>query len=115
MRDCGKICVLGTNYRIMLQKVEENSKLEGNNGIAELYNREVIVRTGYESDPLTFENIESFKHKVLTHELFHAIFHEAGHDDYCEDEKLVNALAVMWPKIKAVMDSASLVDLSHVE
>ena len=45
MRDCGKICVLGTNYRIMLQKVEENSKLEGNNGIAELYNREVIVRT----------------------------------------------------------------------
>lgn len=107
----GNINILGTKYTISVCTEEERPKLCDDNGMAELYNRELVVRVGYEGDPRVYENVESFKHKVLRHECFHAIFHEAGHDDYCEDEKLVNALAVMWPKIKRVMETADSIDL----
>ena len=107
----GTINILGTDYKISVCTEEERPKFGDNNGMAELYNRELVVRVGYEDDPEVFDNVEAFKHKVLRHECFHAIFHEAGHADYCEDEKLVNALAVMWPKIKRIMEAADSMDL----
>lgn len=107
----GTINILGTDYLISVCSEEERPKLDDNNGMAELYSHELVVKTGYEDDPQTFSNVEGYKHKVLRHECFHALFHEAGHDDYCNDEKLVNALAVMWPKIKRIMEAADSMDL----
>lgn len=111
----GTINILGTDYAISVCTAEERPKFRNNNGMAELYNRELVVQVGYEDDPEVFDNVEAFKHKVLRHECFHAIFHEAGHYNYCEDEKLVNALAVMWPKIKCIIEQAEAIDLTPEE
>ena len=44
--------------------------------------------------------------KTVRHELFHAIFHEAGLDCYAEDEVLVDALAILFPKIEQLIKEA---------
>lgn len=104
----GNVNVFGTDYMIRVKTEEQEPKLKecDANGLAELYAKEIIIRTGYENEPTVYKNVEEFKLKVLRHELFHAIFHELGHDDYCEDEKLVNMLAVTYPKIEEIMQRA---------
>lgn len=100
------IDILGTPYNIKFQTESENPKLStlNANGLAELYSKELIIRTGYEDDLNSFKNITKFREKVLRHEIIHAIFHESGLDCYGDDETLVNFLALQFPKMQAIMD-----------
>lgn len=111
------IDILGTPYNIKFETDSENSKLSAldANGIAELYSKELIIRTGYEDDPKCFKNITDFREKVIMHEVFHAIFHECGLDCYGDDETLVNFLAVQYPKIERIMDSARKIHEEIIE
>jgi hypothetical protein len=49
---------------------------------------------------------ETFKAKVLRHEITHAFLHESGMQDYCDDEVLVDWLGIMIPKIVSAMKEA---------
>lgn len=99
------IDILGTPYNIKFQTPQENPKLDiaDANGLAELYSKELIIRTGYEDDPNSFNNVTEFREKVMRHEVIHAFFHECGLDIYSDDETLVNFLALQFPKLEAVM------------
>ena len=99
------IDILGTPYNIKFQTPQENPKLDtlDANGLAELYSKELIIRTGYEDNPQSFKNVTEFREKVMRHEVVHAIFHECGLDCYGDDETLVNFLALQFPKLEAVM------------
>lgn len=37
--------------------------------------------------------------ETLRHEVIHAFFHECGHDDYSNNEELVDCLAIQFPKL----------------
>jgi hypothetical protein len=98
------INILGTNYEIVEQTAADNPKLEDSNGICELWSKKIVL----DSDMLKpckmlVENPEQFKNKVLRHEIIHAFFSESGLPDYCNDETLVDYLAMQMPKIVKAM------------
>ena len=96
--------ILGVPYKVKVQTEIENPKLRGADGLCEFYSKEIILDTSPRNNEQAFNNIEEYYHKVLRHEAFHAILHEAGLDCYAEDEKLVDALAVLYPRITPVME-----------
>lgn len=111
------IDILGTPYNIKFQTSNENVKLDtlDANGLAELYSKELIIRTGYEDDPNSFKNITEFREKVLRHEVLHAFFHECGLDCYGDDKTLVNFLALQFPKMQAIMEKAKDIHKEVIE
>lgn len=109
------IDILGTPYNIKFNTEQEYPKLGNNNGLCELYSKEIIIKTGYEDNPNVFNNITDYREKVLRQEIIHAIFHECGLDNYCDDEVLVNFLAIQYPKIKGIMDKAHTIHNEIIE
>lgn len=107
-----KINILGTDYEILTQTEAENPKLEDANGLCEMYSHKIILRDIKET-PYCFENLESFKHKVLRHEIIHAFFAESGlrnNSDYAQNEELVDWIAIQLPKIVKVMSELDILD-----
>lgn len=100
-----KVNILGTEYEILTQKEEENSKLKEANGLCEMYSHKIVLRE-IEENPNNYENLEAYKRKVLRHEIIHAFFAESGlrsNSDYAENEELVDWIAIQFPKILKVM------------
>lgn len=109
------IDILGTPYNIKFMTEKENPKLNDCTGLAELYSKELIIKTGYEDDFNAYNNITAFREKVLRHEILHAIFHECGLTNYTEDEVLIDFLAVQYPKIQAIMEDVHKIHNEIVE
>jgi len=74
-------------------------------GYTELYSKEIVL-DNLSNHPMAVNNIIELKKKVLRHELFHAVFHECGLTNYCDDEVLVEFLAGQFPKIAKIMAEA---------
>lgn len=100
------INVLGADYEVCFQTEKDNPKLKGNDGLCEIYTKKIVLDTSNENDPDGYDNIQEYYNRVFRHELFHAIFAEAGFRDYLVDETLVDALAMLYPKIKEIMEKA---------
>lgn len=103
MRDNRTVAVLGETYWIWFDDVTETDRY----GDCDRYAKEINIYLK------TFDNEDSCKcidkviDKTVRHELIHAIFHEAGLDEYAEDETLVDCLAILYPKIEKIMESVS--------
>ena len=99
--------IFGTDYSVkQLFNEESPEKFEDANGYTELYSNEIIIRTGFENDKETYNNVDNFKLKVLRHELFHAIFYECGCPWYCDDENLVEFMSINFEKILRIIRKA---------
>lgn len=100
--------ILGTKYEVIEQTEAENAKLEDADGLSEFYSKQLIIEKKDGSGKLDWANFQEYKNHVLRHEIMHAVFAESGLMDYYRDETLVDYLAIMYPKIKAIMDKAGL-------
>ena len=107
--------VLGTKYQILVQTEEENPKLKDSNGLCEWISKKIIIDTSYQNEPNALEDIEGYIHKVLRHEAFHAFFAEMGIRSWMEDEDLIDALAMQYPKISGIMDYLDNLDIPMLE
>ena len=97
------ISILGTDYEI-IECDETQMQDKDNDGECDRYTKTIRINSdAFVGENLT-RNIKGAINKVIRHELFHAIFHEAGLDCYAEDEILVDALAILYPKIKKIME-----------
>lgn len=97
------INILGTDYDLIMA-YEKQMQDKDNDGECDRYAKVIrINKDAFEGENLT-DNIDEAMDKVIRHELFHAIFHEAGLDCYAEDEILVDALAILYPKIEKIME-----------
>ena len=102
--------VLGTEYKVVVQTPEENTKLEDANGLCEFWSKKIIIDIA-KPDRTTFENLEMFNQKVVRHEIVHAFFGESGLKEYMNDEVLVDWIAVQFPKmLKAFKELGVLED-----
>ena len=101
--------ILGQEYTILSQTEEENPKLVGADGIAELYSKKLVIDLTTFKD--SWENIEEYQKQVIRHEIIHAIFHEAGLTKYRGDEDLVDFLAVQFPKIEKLLNDHNITDI----
>ena len=97
-----KVNILGTDYEIKHLNETEYEKLKklNANGLAELYSKELIINSGMDDGSgKMYANFSEYEKKVVRHEIVHAFFHESGLQDYCEDEDLVDWMALQVPKI----------------
>lgn len=93
-----KIKVLGTEYEILVETANDNSKLEDANGLCEFWSKRLIIDIA-KPERTTYENLEAFNKKVLRHEIVHAFLGESGLKEYMGDEVLVDWIAVQFPKM----------------
>lgn len=105
-----KIKILGTEYSIKESDGNMDPKLMGANGYVELYSKEIIIAKK-EIHLNNVNNLRLFREKVLRHEMFHALFHEAGLKEYSSDEILIEFLAIQAPKITNILKELENLDL----
>ena len=108
--------VLGTNYLVMSQNKTQNPKLRDADGLCELYTKQIILDNSWDerTDEHNFDNMESYYHKVLRHEALHALFYEAGLSKYTNDEDLIDAIAILYPKMRDLLDSMDLMYIDDI-
>ena len=92
--------VLGTKYYIYFLP-ENEMQIEDADGYCERWSKEIFINEDAfnPNQPDIAKDVHLAKNKVIRHELIHAVFHEAGLRDYCEDETLIDALAILVPKM----------------
>lgn len=105
-KDVANINILGVNYKITLQTESENPKLEDNDGLCEIYAKQIILDTSCRNQKNNFDNMDDYYQRLIRHEIFHAIFAEIGNIEWCNDETLVDSLAMLYPRIEEIMKNA---------
>lgn len=112
---CGntmKIDILGTEYRIEIHKVSEDSYMEkkGLAGYCEEENKLIVVADMSEEKyfvGMDEKAQETYRKKTLRHEIMHAFLNESGLSDssnrfdgaWAKNEEMVDWLAIQAPKI----------------
>ena len=97
-----KISIFGEEWDILT--VSKDSMYDKDNyGECDRWVRVIRINKDLYSEDDTTDNVQECMAKVLRHEVFHAIFHEIGLECYAEDEILVDALAVIYPKIEKII------------
>lgn len=104
MNRIGNVNILGVDYEVLDDIEDNNPKLIDNSGLCELFTKKIILDVSDKDNKDAFDNMEEYYHKVLRHECFHAIFHEVGLRKYSGDEDLVDCLAILYPRIKQIME-----------
>lgn len=94
--------ILGTEYKLILD--DESLKEIDADGECRGYSK--VIRIRPLKDMLYGGASDDEKRKryneVLRHEVIHAFFNECGLDDYCNDEELVDWIAVQFLKMLKV-------------
>lgn len=110
--DTIKIDILGTEYRIEIHKVSEDSymKEKGLAGYCEEENKLIVVADMSEEKyfvGMDEKAQETYRKKTLRHEIMHAFLNESGLSDssnrfdgaWAKNEEMVDWLAIQAPKI----------------
>lgn len=91
-----KANILGTEYKIRFGYDSDEA-----DGEARFYKKEINLRPV--QDMLDDDSSDKEKRsrflEVFRHEVLHSILYEAGADEYARDEKLIDLLAILSPKI----------------
>lgn len=101
-----KIDVLGTSYDV--REMRELSEDDAD-GLCHPFTKRIEIRAASEIaksggiDDDTAENIQKY---IKRHELAHAFYHESGLRDWSEDEKMVDWLALQFPKMLSAFQKA---------
>lgn len=106
-----KQSILGTEYEIVSQTENENPKLIGADGLAELYEHKLIIDFTTGDSKNTWNNIDEYHKKVMRHEMIHAIFHESGLEKYQQDETLVDFLAQQYSKFEQLLNDKNITNI----
>ena len=106
--------VLGTIYKIGTASPSTNVKMKNAAGLCECYSKEIFLDTDENNYDEPMAGFDEYCHKTLRHEAFHAVFHEAGIKRYEDDEDLVEMLAILYPKIRKIMDEVDGLDISKI-
>lgn len=109
-----KVNILGTEYRIQASCEADNPKMQDAAGLCESYIQTIFIDNNEDNYKEPMAGFDAYCHRVLRHEAFHAIFHEAGCKRYNDDEDLIEMLAILYPKIKTIMETVDNLDISKI-
>lgn len=112
--------VLGTEYKILFQKISENEVLRKNHwaGCCNECLHEIVIADMTEEEyfpDMTNEEKNEYKKRTLRHEIIHAFLNESGltantlitQDGWAKNEEMVDWIAVQFPKIIEAFKSVS--------
>ena len=94
--------ILGTEYTITEDESLVNNDADG---LTRVFKHQIFVRP-YRNmlDANDSDNEKKACYReTIRHEIIHAFFKESGNEEYYIDEHLVQTLAVLYPKINAVL------------
>lgn len=118
-----KINILGTEYQIETHKVSEDSYLEENKFARYCGEEEKLIVVADMSEEKYFagmdkEGRETYRKRVLRHEIIHAFLNESGLSDssnqyagaWAKNEEMVDWFAIQSPKIFKVYSELGLLE-----
>jgi len=95
-----KINILGTDYNYVIVKHDDDSRLRGNDGFADFYEKTIGVASDYhEDEPHATRGLDMYRAKVKRHEIAHAFLFESGMEEWAHDEALIDWIAIQFPKL----------------
>ena len=107
-----KVNILGTEYKIITEKISENEILKKNHwaGCCNEYLHEIVIADMTEEEyfpDMTDKEKDEFRKCTLRHEIVHAFLNESGlsantliaQDGWAKNEEMVDWIAVQFPKI----------------
>ena len=98
-----KVNILGTEYDFAEGTKANNAKLYSSAGYCDNNSKEIRYDSDMEANhPDASNNPDAFLRYVKRHELIHAFLYESGWRDRCDDETLVDWIAIQFPKILKV-------------
>lgn len=107
------INILGTEYNLVKKTADEYQKLKlaDASGLFEAYSKEIIISKDiYSNTGTEYEKLNLFENKVIRHEIIHAFFYESGLQNYCDDEKLVDFIAIQFKKMYVAINSVNAIE-----
>lgn len=120
--DTMKIDILGTEYRIEIHKVSEDSYMEkkGLAGYCEEENKLIVIADMSEEKyfvGMDEKAQETYRKKTLRHEIMHAFLNESGLSDssnrfdgaWAKNEEMVDWLAIQTPKIYKTFQKLNII------
>ena len=122
-----KVNILGTEYRIEIHKVSEDSYLEKNELAGYCGEEEKLIVVADMSEEKYFAGMdekaqETYRKKTLRHEIMHAFLNESGLSDssnrfdsaWAKNEEMVDWFAIQSPKIFKVFVELGILDGNEV-
>ena len=103
-----EVNILGTQYKIFERTTQDDKLLQECDGYCDYSTKEIIVDAnnfGGIRDP---KNPKLYQNKVMRHEIIHAYFYESGLFDEFKDEKIVDWIAMQFPKIARLFSSLEI-------
>jgi len=99
-----KLNILGTTYTVIEGTAEQYPVLKDADGACDYTVKKIYIEDIKPADD-TVEDLDSYKAKVLRHEITHAFLCESGLDAYSRDELLVDWIAAQAPKMMEVFSA----------
>ncbi len=108
--------ILGTEYEINQQTLEENKAFEDCDGYCDPSVKKIFYRK-YENQPDSFDYLcrDDMQKKTLRHEIVHAFMYESGlwrnagvPGAWSMNEEMVDWIAIQFPKIAAVYEQLGI-------
>lgn len=95
-----KINILGTEYEVIDNAFNDDyPKLQELDGYCSFTTKKVVV-AAFEQELGTDEDVGVVRNQVMRHELTHAFLSESGMEEWSQNEKLVNWIAIQFPKLQ---------------
>lgn len=107
-----KVNVLGTEYKIIYSRKEDDEKLDDCNGYCEPAAKELHINSELFTDGKEYmKDVYLFGFKVVRHEIVHAFIEESGlaeSSGWARDEELIDWIAKQFPKIAKCFKTAEV-------
>lgn len=104
------VLVLGTPYQITEGTSVDYPGLQDCDGYCDTSTKTIVVSDMSESavSPNAKGDLDSYKRKVIRHELIHAFLYESGlsSNSWGEDEEIVDWIAIQFPKLVGLFTDA---------
>lgn len=97
--------ILGTEYNISYDL--DSKEADGRTAFYQKTIEIKPVEKMFDEDSTEEEKLNRYK-EVVRHELWHSTIFEGGHEEYAYDEKLIDILAILSPKIFKVFQELDI-------
>lgn len=103
--------ILGAEYKIIRSDMVQHPKLERAAGYCDFNVHTIVVDEFKHPDQDATEDMDTYKKKVLRHELVHAFLRESGlsTNSWADNEEIVDWIAIQAPKIFDVFTELDLI------
>lgn len=101
-----KITILGSQWEI-IDKASETDypSLKDADGYCDFYAKQIVLGEFTTANGYEYADLESFRRKVLRHELVHAFLYESGMTQLARNEEVVDWFAIQAPKLLNMFQS----------